>query len=57
MCLSHAEISLRFLINVTTALVGLEPTLWTSKAHVLPIRRQGNALAKVDNFSSISNGD
>ena len=55
--LSHADISLRFLINVTTASVGLEPTSWASKTHVLPVRRQGNALAKGDSFFVISNGD
>ena len=54
---SHAEIDLRFSINVTTASVGLEPTLSASKTDVLPVRRQGNALAKGDSFSVISNGD
>lgn len=38
---SHAEISLRFLINVTIASAGLEPASWASKTHVLPVRRQG----------------
>lgn len=39
--LSHAEISLRFLINVTIASAGFEPISRASKTRVLPVRRQG----------------